>query len=71
MMKVRVSTVRSTVAFIIYALLITGGFVFAAYKTAAPYLAFASQLTIGFGAYIARRYMNNKLYVGKQNVGND
>jgi hypothetical protein len=52
----------STVAFILYSCLLGGGFVFATYNTAAPYLAFSSQITVGFGAYIARRYFNNKLY---------
>ena len=68
--NVRVSTLRSTVAFVLYTIVLGAGFVFATYKTSAPYLAFSSQLTIGFGAYITRRYFNNKLYK-KNDIGND
>ena len=70
-MRLKPRMVSSTVAFILYSTLLGGGFVFATYNPTAPYLAFSSQITIGFGAYIARRYFNNKLYEGKNIAGND
>jgi len=53
-------SLRSTVAFFIYAGLLTGGFIFASYIKDTPYLAFATQLTIGFGIYITKRLIQKQ-----------
>jgi hypothetical protein len=46
--------IRSWHAFLIYSSLITAGYVLATFKDA-PFLAYASQITIGFAAYIGKR----------------
>lgn len=49
--------VRSWVAFMCYAVLMVGCFIWATYKTTAPYEIFAWSFTGGFGAYITKRLM--------------
>lgn len=59
---------RTSVVFIIYGILMTGGFIFSTFYTEAPYLAFASQFTIGFGVYVTKRLIQKKgEYNGYQN----
>ena len=48
-------TIRTSVAFIIWAVLLTGGFVFTGFKPAAQFTVYASWLTIGLGAYAGKR----------------
>jgi len=52
--------ITSTKAFILFALLVTGGFVFKTFFEKAPYEAFAMYLTMGFGAYIGKRLWQKK-----------
>ncbi len=52
--------IGSSLAFIIYCGLMVGGFVFSTFIPAAPYLAFAVQLTLGFGGYLGKRLMGHK-----------
>jgi len=51
---------RTSIVFIIYGVLMTGGFIFSSFYTEAPYLAFASQFTIGFGVYVTKRLIQKK-----------
>ncbi len=52
--------IRSGQAFLIYIIAMTIGFVFSSFKTEAPYLTFATQLTIGFTAYITKRLIQKR-----------
>lgn len=45
----------SSVAFVLYALMMTGGFVWATLKPEAPYEVFAWAFTAGLGAYLTKR----------------
>ena len=61
--------IGSSIAFVVYCALMLAGFVFSTFFTAAPYLAFAVQLTIGFGAYVGKRLLQKKgEYNGKDVV---
>lgn len=62
--------VTSTLALVTYFVLLSGAFVFATFYAKAPFLAFATQLTIGFVAYITKRYHDKKLN-GGTHVQND
>jgi len=53
-------TIRTSVAFIIWAFLITGAFVFTGFKPAAQFTAYATWLTIGLGAYTGKRLFQKK-----------
>jgi len=52
--------IRSWHAYLIYALLITGGYVWATFFEDAPFLAFATQITIGFGVYVTKRLVQKR-----------
>ena len=62
--------ITSTIALGAYSVLLAGAFVWATFYTKAPFLAFATQLTIGFVAYIAKRHQDKKVG-GGINVKND
>lgn len=53
-------TLHTSVAFIIWALLISGAFVFTGFKTAAQFGPFAMWLTVGLGAYTGKRLFQKK-----------
>lgn len=48
-------TIRTSVAFIIWAVLLTGGFAFTGFKPTAQFAVYAMWLTIGLGAYAGKR----------------
>jgi len=52
--------ITSTFAFILFAIMLTGGFVFTAFIPQAPYITFAMYLTMGFTAYIGKRLIQKK-----------
>ena len=52
--------VTSTVAFIVFALMLMGGFVFSTFIPEAPYTTFAMYLAMGFTAYIGKRLIQKK-----------
>jgi hypothetical protein len=52
--------IKSEHAFIIYSILLTGGFILSTFLNNAPFLVYASQFTIGFGAYITKRLLQKK-----------
>lgn len=52
--------IGSSVAFVIYCGLMVGGFVFSTFIPAAPYLVFAVQITLGFGAYVGKRLLQKQ-----------
>jgi hypothetical protein len=65
-------TMRSWVAFCIYALLMVGGLVWATFRVAAPYETFAINFTIGFGAYLGKRLLQKSdRFAGRANSGGD
>ena len=55
--KVKVST---SWAFIIWAALLIGGYVFAGFKVDAPFGPYATWLTFGLGAYTGKRLFQKK-----------
>lgn len=62
--------VTSTLALVAYFVLLSGAFVWTTFYSKAPFLAFATQITVGFVAYIAKRHQDKKLN-GGVNVKND
>ena len=62
--------VTSTLALVTYFVLLAGAFAWATFYPTAPFLAFATQLTIGFVAYIAKRHQDKKIN-GITNIKND
>lgn len=48
-------SVSSSIAFIVWTVLITGGFVLTGFKPAAQYVTFATWITVGLTAYTGRR----------------
>ena len=50
----------STHAFILYCLLMTGGFVLTAFKPGAPFVEYATHLTLGAIAYITKRLVQKR-----------
>jgi len=62
-------SLSSTIATIIYFLLMTGAYVWATLHPGSPFLAFATQMTIGYVAYIAKRLVQKKEeYVEKNDI---
>ena len=55
--------VRSSVAFILWFLGITGGFIFTGFKPAAHYVTYALFLTVGLGVYIGKRIIKHRIDV--------
>lgn len=53
-------TIRTSVAFIIWAMLITGAFVFTGFKPLAQFAAYATWLTLGLGAYTGKRLIQKR-----------
>ena len=53
-------TVRTSVAFIIWTVLVTGAFVFTGFKPMAQFATYATWLTIGLGAYTGKRLFQKK-----------
>ena len=53
-------TIRTSVAFIIWAVLLTGGFVFTGFKPDASYAVFAGWLTGGLTAYTGKRLIQKR-----------
>jgi len=53
-------TIRTSVAFIIWTLLITAAFAFTGFKPAAQFGIYATWLTIGLGAYTGKRLWQKK-----------
>ena len=51
---------HTSVAFIIWTLLLTGAFVFTAFKPIAQFVTFATWLTIGLGSYTGKRLIQKK-----------
>lgn len=47
--------IKSSMAFVIYVISMLGAYVFTGFFKEAPYLTFATQLTIGFGVFITKR----------------
>lgn len=60
MMAKRKITIRTSWAFIIWAILLTGGFVFTGFKPTAQFGIYATWLTIGLGAYTGKRLIQKK-----------
>jgi len=59
--------ISSTVAFLIYSGTMIGAFLFSTWTPEAPFLAFASQFTLGFIAYITKRLIQKKnVYSGEK-----
>lgn len=57
---------NSTIVTHIYFALLSGGYIWATYYPKAPFLAYATQITIGFGVYITKRLIQKKKeYNGK------
>lgn len=52
--------IRTTWAFLIWAFLLTGGFVFTGFKPTAQFETFAMWLTIGVGLYTGKRLFQKK-----------
>jgi len=52
--------INSSVALVIYSVLMVGMCVFATFVSGVPYLAFASEVTLGFIAYITKRLWGHK-----------
>lgn len=52
--------IHTGLAFLIWALLISGAFVFTGFKPAAQFTAYATWLTIGLGAYTGKRLFQKK-----------
>lgn len=52
--------IKSWIAFVIYTVVLSGTFVLSIFYNEAPFLAFATQFTIGFGAYLAKRLVQKK-----------
>jgi len=50
----------STHAFVLYCLLMTGGFILAAFKPGAPFVEYATHLTLAAIAYITKRLVQKK-----------
>ncbi len=50
-------TVGSTAAFIIYAIIMVGGFLWTTFNPTAPYVTLAEFLTIGVTAYLGKRLL--------------
>jgi amino acid transporter len=48
-------SVTSSIAFVVWAVLITGAFVFTGYKPSAQFVPYITWLTVGLGAYTGRR----------------
>jgi len=60
---VRIST---SLALVIYTVVMSGGMVFATFYENVPFLAFATQFTIGFVAYVTKRLVQKRReYNGK------
>lgn len=60
---------NSTIVTHMYFVLLSGGFVWATYHPESPYLAFATQITIGFIAFITKRLIQKKKeYNGKETI---
>lgn len=53
-------TIRTSVAFIIWTVLLTGAFIFTGFKPMAQFGAYATWLTIGLGAYTSKRLFQKK-----------
>lgn len=53
-------TLHTSVAFIIWALLMSGAFVFTGFKEAAQFGTFATWITIGLGTYTGKRLFQKK-----------
>lgn len=53
-------TIHSSTALVIYAAMMAAAFMFSTFYEQAPFLAFASQFTIGFVAYVTKRLMQRK-----------
>lgn len=51
--------IRSTHAIIIYTIVMVGAFIYSSLNVDAPFLAFATQFTLGFIAYITKRLVQN------------
>lgn len=52
--------ISSSVALLIYSGIMIGTYLFSTWITDAPFLAFSSQFTLGFIAYITKRLMARK-----------
>lgn len=55
--KIEVST---SIAFLIWAFLLTGGFMFTGFKPAAQFWAYAMFLTLGLGTYTGKRLIQKR-----------
>ena len=53
-------TLHTSVAFLIWTLLITGAFVFTGFKEAAQFGTYATWLTVGLGTYTGKRLFQKK-----------
>jgi len=63
-MKVGNVHVGSTVAFVIYSIIMVGGFVWATFFLTAPYQTLAEFLTIGAAAYWGKRLLQKSAKLG-------
>lgn len=52
--------ISTSLAFVMYVVAMSGGMVFATFIESVPFLAFATQFTIGFVAYITKRLIQKK-----------
>lgn len=59
--------INSSIALVIYSGIMVGAYLFSTWLTDAPFLAFASQFTIGFVAYLTKRIVQKQAKYGVNN----
>lgn len=62
-------TINSATAFVLYGFGLFGAYMLTIWFDSLPFLAFASQLTLGFGAYIAKRAVVNTTEIKNAKMG--
>ena len=62
--------IRSQHAFIIYTVVMVGICVFTAFKPSVPFLAFATQFSLGFAAYLTKRVVKHNIDIKRENNEN-
>jgi len=59
--------IGSSKAFVIYIITLFITYIVATIRSTAPFLGFATQLTVGFSAYLSKRYFDKKIITGVKN----
>ena len=59
--------IRSQHAFIIYTVVMVGMCVFTAFKPSVPFLAFATQFSLGFIGYLTKRVVQRNMEIKREN----